>query len=222
MQQRGQSPAQPQSQSSSEQGAAYDDQHTQQLERQVQWSTPSDDDEPYQPQPATPRSRRHSIQAETPRPPWKTPLIAGVALIVGVAIGMAIGSSKSNGSPSATGTKPTPSVAVSASASSPPAASAARAKSIVLQTSGNGAKTTNTFTVAANWSVKYSYDCGGAGKASNFSIIQHGSAIPLPIVNTTGAKGSDTSYQHADGGQLALEINSTCDWTVTVTSGDNG
>jgi hypothetical protein len=149
-----------------------------------------------------------------------------VSLVVGVAIGMAIENFKHSGAPAAIGAAPTPSVSASApdssASASAPATAAKPIKSVVLQTSGMGAKTTRTFTVSADWSVRYSYDCGGSASATNFSIIQHGSAIPVPIVSTTGTKGSHTAYQHQDGGQLALEINSACDWTVTVTSGDSG
>lgn len=100
---------------------------------------------------------------------------------------------------------------------------AAPATSVVLQASGTGQKTTKTFTVAADWSVKYTYDCASFGTSGNFAVLEHGNDLDgLPIINTMGDKGSDITYQHSDGGQRLLEVNSECDWTLTVTSGDAG
>lgn len=155
------------------------------------------------------------------RPWWKTPSIAAAALIVGIALGVAVGrSSKSSNDASSVA----PAQSASASASAAPASPApVVVKSVVLQVSGNAAKTTKNFVVAADWSVAYSYDCTSVGKASSFSVIEHGGdGVPLPIVNVTGTKGAKVAYQRNDGGERALEIDSGCDWTLTVTSGDAG
>jgi hypothetical protein len=167
------------------------------------------------------------------RPRWKTPLIAAVALVVGIAIGAAAGGgSKNDTSSTASGSTSTgvtssapssPAPAHSAAAPAAHSAAAAPAKSIVLQTSGNGTKTTKQFTVAADWSVKYSYDCSSMMGQGNFIVTENGGDNDgVPIVNLLGAKGSDVTYQHSDSGQHSLEINSECNWTVTVTSGDGG
>lgn len=162
------------------------------------------------------------------RPRWKTPVLMGVALVVGIAIGAASNGSKSDsGSSSASGvTLTTPSAATAPGGAAPAksaAAPAAAAKSVVLQISGSGQKSTKTFTVAADWSVKYSYDCSSFGTTGNFAVMEHGSVMDgLPIVNTLGSKGTDITYQHSDAGQHSLEVNSECDWTLTVTSGDAG
>lgn len=164
------------------------------------------------------------------RPKWKTPLIAAVALVVGIAIGAAAGGgSKSSNAPDASGTTSTSSssapttAAKSAPTHAAPVAPAAPATSVVLQTSGDGAKTTKTFIVTADWSVKYTYDCANFGTQGNFAVMEHGGDLDgLPIVNTLGSKGGDTTYQHGDAGQRSLEVNSECAWTLTVTSGDAG
>lgn len=168
------------------------------------------------------------------RPRWKTPLIAAVALVVGIAIGAAAGggSKNDNGSSTASGSTSTgaassaPSSAApghSAAAAAAHSAPAAPAKNVVLQTSGNGQKTTKTFTVASSWSVKYTYDCTDFGMQGNFAVSENGGEMNgLPIINALGKKGSDTTYQHDDAGQRSLEVDSECNWTLTVTSGDAG
>jgi hypothetical protein len=154
--------------------------------------------------------------------------------VVGIAIGAAANGGSKN-SPAASGSASTASsVAAPASSAAAPAAAApktsaapaappAAAKSVVLQTSGEGEKTTKQFTVADNWSVKYTYDCASLGFKGNFVISEDGGELSgLPIVNELGDKGSDTTYKHDDAGQRSLEINSECSWSVTVTSGDAG
>lgn len=226
MQDRGESSAQ--SQPAGWGGGSYGQQESQQFPQPPRWDANAQYAAPapsYGPPGAGPVAPAPAVKA---RPRWKTPLIAAVALVVGIVIGTAIGgSSKNDSSPSASGSTSTsssaPTAAKSAAKSAAPAAPAALAASVVLQTSGNGQKTTKTFTVAANWSVKYTYNCASFGTQGNFVVMEHGNALDgLPIVNTSGNKGSDVSYQHSDGGQRSLEVNSECDWTLTVTSGEGG
>jgi len=182
------------------------------------------------------------------RPRWKTPVIALVALVVGIAIGAAASGSKNTPSTTAGSTSTSSSAAApapGASASSVPAlaapassapAAAAPAKStaaapapavpatsVVLTASGNGIKTTKQFTVADNWSLKYSFDCSSFGSQGNFQVFeQGGDGDGSVLVNELSNKGGDVTYQHSDAGQHSLEVNSECSWTVTVTSGDAG
>lgn len=173
-----------------------------------------------------------TVPTGKPRQKWKTPLIAGAAFVVGIAIGVAAGGgSKTDNSSTASGST---SSATSASASAPtsaapatsaaaPAAPAAAAKSVVLQVSGSGIKSTKQFTVADNWSLKYTYDCSSFGTQGNFQVTEQGGDNDgMPLVNELGNKGSDVTYQHSDAGQHSLSVNSECSWTVTVTSGDAG
>lgn len=156
---------------------------------------------------------------------WKTPLIALAAFVAGIVIGAAFAGGTTPGSTAApTATQSSP----AAGPSSPgpvksPAAPPAQAKNVVLQTSGNGQKTTKQFTVAGDWSVRYTYNCASFGMAGNFVVSEHGGEVDgMPIINTSGDKGGDVSYRHGDAGQRSLEVNSECDWTLTVTSGDGG
>lgn len=210
------------------------DQPTQQFPQQPAWGAPPAAQGPstYYP-PAAPMQPQPKA-----RPKWKTPLIASVALVVGIVIGAAANGSKSTpsttaGSTSTTGTTapsaPAPATSAAAAApakpatSTPPAAPAAPAKSVVLTVSGNGIKTTKQFTVADNWSLKYTYDCSSFGSQGNFQVMEQGGDNDgMPLVNELAAKGSDVTYQHSDAGQHSLEVNSECSWTVTVTSGDAG
>lgn len=173
------------------------------------------------------------------RPRWKTPVIALAALIVGIAIGAAGNSSNSASASTASGSAapatsaPSPAApAISAPAAAAPAAPsasaaaaapAAPATSVVLTVSGNGIKTTKQFTVADNWSLKYTYNCSSFGSQGNFQVMEQGGDNDgLPLVNELGSKGTDVTYQHGDAGRHSLEVNSECSWTVTVTSGDAG
>lgn len=212
----------------------YDQQPTVQFGRQptVQWGAPPVQDPTmyYAPPPAP---------APTARPRWKTPVIALVALVVGIAIGAAANGSKNTPAPTGSGsaatTSTTPSSAVPAASapapaapaapptSAPAAAPAAPATSVVLTVSGNGIKTTKQFNVADNWSLKYTYDCSSFGAQGNFQVMEQGGENDgMPLVNELGNKGGDVTYQHGDAGQHSLEVNSECSWTVTVTSGDAG
>lgn len=63
----------------------------------------------------------------------------------------------------------------------------------------------------------YTYDCSSFGVAGNFAVdaTDSGSTDDL-LVNALGKGGSATSNDYSTG-DLHLEINSECDWTVKVT-----
>lgn len=93
-----------------------------------------------------------------------------------------------------------------------------------LSISGTAIKKTKTFTVGDEWSIKYSFDCANFGSQGNFQVyvyVSDGSLVDTPV-NVLATKGSDTTYEHASPGTFYLEINSECDWQVTVTDGDSG
>lgn len=88
----------------------------------------------------------------------------------------------------------------------------------LLQISGTGQKSTQTFTAPSNWTLDYSYDCSNFGYKGNFQIYIYnadGSPASADGPNELGMSGSDTEYYHS-GGQLYLEVNSECSWTVTA------
>jgi hypothetical protein len=91
----------------------------------------------------------------------------------------------------------------------------------VLDISGSGSKSTQTFTVNSSWQMKWSYDCSSFGDQGNFQVYVYTSDGSLSFenagVNQLGNGGSDTEYYHT-GGSYYLEVNSECNWHLTVQS----
>ena len=104
-------------------------------------------------------------------------------------------------------------------APAPAPAPAPHVPQVLLQLSGSGSKSTQTFTAPSNWTLDYTYDCSSYGYKGNFQVMTYTADGSLDFsnspVNQLGMKGSDTQYYHS-GGQLYLEINSECSWTVTA------
>jgi hypothetical protein len=75
--------------------------------------------------------------------------------------------------------------------------------------------------VPSEWNLSYSYDCSNSGGTGNFIVNIHNSDNSpdffAPGVNELGASGLNVEHYHADAGTKYLEINSECNWTVTVT-----
>lgn len=214
--------------SAPQQAWAPDEQQTAQFPQPPRWDQSAQYAAPQQSygQPAPTR-------AVKPRPKWKTPLIATVALVVGIAIGAAAGGGSKTSSPPTAGTTSTSSssaaaplsAAKSAAAAAPksaaaPAAPQVPATAVVLTLSGTGQKTSKSFTIAkGDWSLKYSYNCtDGQGIFQVYEDYPGGGIL----ANELETKGAQTTYQHADSGKHSLTVNSTCDWTLTATDGDGG
>jgi predicted nucleic acid-binding Zn ribbon protein len=93
------------------------------------------------------------------------------------------------------------------------------APTVLLNLSGSGSKSTQTFTTSSNeWTLQYAYNCSGAGGNGNFIaqvMSADGSMSGLIGPNEIGAKGTDIENYH-QGGTYYLEINSECDWKVQV------
>lgn len=81
----------------------------------------------------------------------------------------------------------------------------------LLELSGSGTKTTQSFSARGDWDLEWSYDCSSFGMEGNF--IVSGQGFNVLGVNQLGPKGSGVEHYH-DGGSGHLEIISTCDWTV--------
>ncbi len=110
----------------------------------------------------------------------------------------------------------TTTASVPAPASAP--ASAPHVPVVLLQVSGNGQKSTQTFTAPSNWTMDYTYDCSSFGMRGNFQVYVYnanGTMALLSGPNELGTSGSDTEYYH-QGGQFYLEVNSECSWTITA------
>jgi hypothetical protein len=86
----------------------------------------------------------------------------------------------------------------------------------LLDLKGSGIQTSAKFTAQGDWAINWSYDCIGSsfGQAGNFIINVQGDSS-VPGVNQLGPSGSgiEPVYQ---GGTFYLEMNSECDWHVTV------
>ena len=89
----------------------------------------------------------------------------------------------------------------------------------MLDVSGSGSKSTQTFTVSDSWQMKWSYDCSSFGDRGNFQVYIYTSDGAMSFdnngVNQLGSSGSDTEYYHT-GGSYYLEVNSECSWHITV------
>jgi len=117
--------------------------------------------------------------------------------------------------PAATESQPAPAPAAPASTPAP----APAAMQTLLNISGSGTKTTESFTAAGSWNLIWSYDCSNFGDQGNFQVTAYDPSgqpdFNINPVNELGASGSDTEYYH-QGGTYYLEVNSECNWTLKV------
>ena len=90
---------------------------------------------------------------------------------------------------------------------------------VLLNISGSGSKSTQSFTAPSNnWQLGYTYDCSAFGTKGNFQVMiynQDGSLSDNNLVNELGNSGNDTEYYHK-AGSYYLEVNSECSWTIQV------
>jgi hypothetical protein len=132
-----------------------------------------------------------------------------VLVVIGVA---AVATNKTTTSSSSDGTT----VTTSGGQSAPTTKAAAPAKpTVVLTAHGSGIKNTAPFTTGDNWTVTYTFDCTGFGQAGNFMVSDEND---MPLVNELKLKGTGSTPQY-NAGTHHLQINSECDWTLTVTNG---
>ena len=212
---------------------------------------------PGQPQPGQPpRDSRPDVSAP-PHPhaqPAKrhrvrTILIASMAglvlLFIGVAIG-ATGANKSKPTPASTVTvtaaaaaAPTvtvtaraaaaaPTVTVTATATPAAAPHTAPASNVLITFSGSGIRNSAPFVVNSSAvTAHYSYSCSAFGSSGNFiadlvsGSPSSGSYDDQSIANQLGTGGSQTTtvYPQDVGSTYHLEVNSECSWSITLTAG---
>ena len=114
--------------------------------------------------------------------------------------------------------KPTP-VATPTPAPQPTPAPAPVQPQTVMSLSGSGSKSTQIFTVGNSWQMNWSYDCSNFGDQGNFQVFIYTSDGSMSFdnapVNEEGMSGSDIEYYHT-GGSYYIEVNSECNWKVTV------
>ena len=95
----------------------------------------------------------------------------------------------------------------------------------LLTLSGTGIKSSKSF----NWSghsidVDYSYNCSNFGTKGNFILMFYGASslgptVPDILANELADKGGSTTteYLHGPTGPFHVEVNSECQWALTVT-----
>ena len=108
-----------------------------------------------------------------------------------------------------------PSVTVSPSNSTHSQASTVAG--VLLDQSGSGIGNTPSFTTSGDWEIDWSYDCTNFGQSGKFAIFvfnPYGSLADV-AANQQGTKGAVVSNEH-HGGSYYLEVDSPCDWHVTV------
>lgn len=97
----------------------------------------------------------------------------------------------------------------------PPTAGSARA--VLLDITGTGIRTTQSFQAPDTWAITWSYNCAGTPfPQTNFGIFVFGDVHDI-AANGLGASGQDLSYEHS-GGSVYLKIISACPWHVRVVS----
>jgi hypothetical protein len=152
--------------------------------------------------------------------------VLAAMVILLIIVGVTSGTSGSGTDTSATGgthaaTAPTRAAGRTQTAEPTRAAAAPVTKTVVLRQSGSGTLNTKSFTVGADWSLSYTFDCSGFDSdGGNFQVFEDGGLDVL--ANAMAVTGGETTYQHADAGTHYLEINSECEWSVTVANGDDG
>jgi hypothetical protein len=90
----------------------------------------------------------------------------------------------------------------------------AAAAKTVLVSSGDGVKTTQSFTVHGDWDLYWSFICSAAIGSGNFVVTGDG-ALGDVYANELASHGKDVTHQH-HGGRLALDVDSECKWKIKV------
>jgi len=93
-----------------------------------------------------------------------------------------------------------------------------KAPQALLNLTGSGTKSTQTFTAGGDWDLDWTYDCSNFGNQGNFQVMIYNKdgtmSTQLPV-NQLGSKDSGVEHYHS-GGSYYLEVNSECSWTVNV------
>jgi hypothetical protein len=148
----------------------------------------------------------------------RTIATVGVALCGGLArAACGGGSSYSGGNDSSPAASPADKQGASKAKDSPKPKPKAAAPKVLLQMSGSGIQKTEQFKTGSNWRLAYSFDCSNFGGQGNFAVTEFTDGqMSDVLVNELKASGNGTSPVY-DAGTHHLEINSECNWKVTVT-----
>ena len=148
----------------------------------------------------------------TAAPKSKAKGCAGIGCLAVVAVAVVIGVIAAIGGTKTTVTSSGPDAPAASTTAAGAPAPAAKPKTL-LTLKGTGIKNSAQFTTAGNWTLAYTFDCASFGSAGNFMVSDE---TGMPLVNELKAKGNGNTPQYTPG-QHHLEVNSECDWTVTVT-----
>ena len=111
-----------------------------------------------------------------------------------------------------------PALSPSPSPTSESSPKASPVSKVLFDKTGEGISKTAIFTTPSEWSLTYSFDCLNFGQQGNFAITVFdgkSNLVDLPV-DALALKGSDTIYEHNLSGPYYLEIDSECNWHVTV------
>lgn len=140
----------------------------------------------------------------------KATLGAGIGCLV-LIIGLAVigGLASTTGKP--TGTL-TPGVAAPATTATSSSAIAAEKQWVLVKSwSGDGAKTTEQFTVGAEWRLDWVND----GSYLGVTVYDVRSDLPIELAANTTQKGSDSTFLHK-AGTYYLKVNAIGPWKIAV------
>ncbi len=91
-----------------------------------------------------------------------------------------------------------------------------QAANVLLDVTGYGVETTNSFDAPADWEIDWSYDNCFLGLASNFFVSIYLNGQPTYGVRAVGLSGSGVEYVLDSAAKAYLDIQSGCHWTVLV------
>jgi hypothetical protein len=173
---------------------------------------------PYRPQqgyrPQPPPRRRHTL---------RNVLLGTLGGVVALGvIGAALSGGNGSGSTAGSGATQAVSAPASSAPASPAAATAApaprpAAPHVIATFSASGIENTAKFTVPANWTLHWSYNCSAFGQAGNFAVLEDGGAdFGGATVNELGTAGHGITHAYGDSGSHYLEVDSECAWSMQV------
>ena len=87
----------------------------------------------------------------------------------------------------------------------------------LLDVSGDGIKSTRSFSAGGDWDLAYSFDCSEFGQSGNFAVtVYKDGQMADMAANQLSMSGNDVSHMHLSG-TIYLEVNSECRWHLKVT-----
>jgi hypothetical protein len=100
------------------------------------------------------------------------------------------------------------------------AATTTTAPIVLLNLTGNGADTSQPFTVAGGFTLAYNFSCSSFGSAGNFAVtVEDPSGDPVATpVNALATSGQNSTYVPISAGTYVVSVDSECDWAIRAIS----